>query len=62
VFFAGPDALSGSLIETLKEVKPTFFFSVPRVWEKIEEKMKLTASSNGFLKKAIANWAKGLGK
>lgn len=61
-FFAGPDALQGSLIQTLQEVRPTFFFSVPRVWEKIEEKMKQIAASNGFLKKAIADWAKGLGK
>lgn len=62
VFFAGPDALQGSLIETLKDIRPTFFFSVPRVWEKIEEKMKAIASSNGFMKKSIANWAKGMGK
>jgi len=41
VFFATPDALTGGLVETLKEVRPTFFFSVPRVWEKIEEQMKL---------------------
>jgi long-chain-fatty-acid--CoA ligase ACSBG len=40
VYFATPDALQGSLVETLREVRPTFFFSVPRVWEKIEEKMK----------------------
>jgi len=39
VYFAQPDALKGTLTVTLKEVKPTFFFGVPRVWEKIEEKM-----------------------
>jgi long-chain-fatty-acid--CoA ligase ACSBG len=31
--------LKGTLTVTLKEVKPTFFFGVPRVWEKIQEKM-----------------------
>lgn len=44
VFFAEPTALQGTLVETLREVRPTFFFSVPRVWEKIEEKMKLMAA------------------
>ncbi|EGR28339.1 hypothetical protein IMG5_177990 [Ichthyophthirius multifiliis] len=60
-YFAEPTALQGSLIDTLKEVKPTFFFSVPRVWEKIEEKMKEVASSNGWLKTQISTWAKGIG-
>jgi long-chain-fatty-acid--CoA ligase ACSBG len=31
-------------------VRPTIFFSVPRIWEKIEEKMKAIAKDNGFLK------------
>jgi long-chain-fatty-acid--CoA ligase ACSBG len=36
VYFAQPDALKGSLGVTMKEVRPTFFFGVPRVWEKIQ--------------------------
>lgn len=55
------NSLLGTLVETLKETKPTFFFSVPRVWEKMEEKMKLIASQNGALKKTIGDWAKKMG-
>ena len=30
VHFAQPDALKGSIAETLREVKPTIFYAVPR--------------------------------
>lgn len=39
IYFANPDALQGSLINTLREVRPNFFLGVPRVWEKIYEQM-----------------------
>ena len=57
-FFAQPDALRGSLGATLKEVHPTVFFGVPRVWEKIYEKMQEVGKSTTGLKKVIATWAK----
>jgi long-chain-fatty-acid--CoA ligase ACSBG len=33
--FAFPDALQGSIGATLKEVRPSIFVGVPRVWEKL---------------------------
>jgi len=40
IYFAEPTALKGTLIETLKEVRPHFIFAVPRVWEKIYARLK----------------------
>ena len=42
----------------MKRVRPTIFLGVPRVWEKIGEKMQQVGKSNKGLKKAIGNWAK----
>mmetsp|Transcript_12970 Transcript_12970/g.12588 ORF Transcript_12970/g.12588 Transcript_12970/m.12588 type:complete len:354 (+) Transcript_12970:83-1144(+) len=33
-YFCQPDALKGTLTFTMRDVRPTFFFGVPRVWEK----------------------------
>lgn len=51
----------GTLVETLKEVRPTAFMGVPRVWEKMEEKMKSVGAKSSSLKKRIAMWAKLVG-
>jgi len=58
VWFAQPDALKGSLGATLKEVRPTVFFGVPRVWEKIYDKMQMVAKATTGIKKKIGSWAK----
>ncbi|KAL7566190.1 hypothetical protein ACA910_011264 [Epithemia clementina (nom. ined.)] len=58
IWFAQPDALKGSLGATLKEVRPTFFFGVPRVWEKIYEKLQEVAKSSTGIKKMLSTWAK----
>ena len=59
IFFAQADALKGSLAQTLKEVRPTTFFGVPRVWEKFYEKLMQVAKSSTGIKKTLSTWAKG---
>ncbi|XP_015517934.1 very long-chain-fatty-acid--CoA ligase bubblegum isoform X1 [Neodiprion lecontei] len=58
IYFADKNALKGTLIDTLQVAKPTAFLGVPRVWEKIYEKMQAVARNNGVIKTWIANWAK----
>ncbi|MCX4240241.1 AMP-dependent synthetase/ligase [Paraliomyxa miuraensis] len=50
-----------ALGDNLKEVRPTIFLAVPRVWEKIQAKMQAAAAGNSGLKKKIAAWARGIG-
>jgi len=54
-------SVQGSLGDTLKEIRPTAFLGVPRVWEKIQEKMVAVGRSQSKLKRRIAVWAKGVG-
>jgi long-subunit acyl-CoA synthetase (AMP-forming) len=47
--------------DNLREVHPTIFLGVPRVWEKIQAKMVAAGSQNPPLKKKIAAWARKKG-
>ena len=47
--------------DNLREVRPTLFLGVPRVWEKIQAKIVAGAAQNSGLKKKIGMWAKGVG-
>jgi long-chain-fatty-acid--CoA ligase ACSBG len=58
VYFADKNAMKGTLMETLKEAQPTLFFTVPRLFEKIHEKMLVIGSQNGAVKRALGSWAK----
>lgn len=61
-YFARPyDLKIMSFGDRLKVVKPTIFLGVPRVWEKIAEKMKKIGAQTKGLKKKIATWAKSKG-
>ena len=49
------------LPENLREVRPTVFLGVPRVWEKIQAKMVEAGQKNPPLRKKIAAWARAQG-
>jgi long-chain-fatty-acid--CoA ligase ACSBG len=61
VYFArANDLKDGTIAHRLTYVKPTCFLGVPRVWEKIAEKLKAKGKETTGLKKTIVTWAKGL--
>jgi long-chain-fatty-acid--CoA ligase ACSBG len=60
-WFAKPTALKGTLVQTLRDVRPTLFLGVPRVWEKFQEAMKAIGAQTTGLKLKIATWAKAKG-
>lgn len=47
--------------DNLREVRPTMFLAVPRVWEKIQAKMVAAGAQNKGIKKKLATWARGVG-
>jgi len=59
VHFARPDALKGTLKETLIAARPTVFFAVPRIWEKFAEAMQAKGKTVTGLKKKISTFMKG---
>lgn len=61
IYFARPDALQGTLIETLRKVRPTQFMAVPRVWEKIEEIIRQETEQRSPLMRSLISWARRIG-
>lgn len=57
MYFAKPDALQGSLIDTMLWCRPSAFGGVPRIWEKLEDKLKDGISKKTGLAKGIVEWA-----
>ncbi|XP_065901714.1 long-chain-fatty-acid--CoA ligase ACSBG2-like isoform X5 [Dysidea avara] len=61
VWFAQPDAMKGTLKNTLEEVRPTMFMGVPRVWEKIKEAVQLQVQQTSGFKKWAFDKASEIG-
>ena len=47
--------------DTLREVRPHYFLGVPRVWEKIQERIMAAGATNPPMKKKISAWARRQG-
>lgn len=47
--------------DNLREVRPHYFLGVPRVWEKIQEKIMAVGAKNPPMKKKISAWARRQG-
>lgn len=59
VYFArNYDLKVGSMGDRLRAVEPTLFFGVPRVYEKIADKIKAVGAKTKGVARKIANWAK----
>jgi len=60
-YFADKNVLKSTLLDNTAWCRPTTFFGVPRVWEKIMEKMMEKARDIKGLKKTISKQAKATG-
>lgn len=58
-YFAFPDALKGSIAESLKDVKPTSFIGVPRIFEKFCAGVKPAVGEGGPLHGKPTVYARG---
>ncbi len=51
-----------TLLQNLKEVKPTVFMGVPRVWEKMHSSILNASLQNQGIKQKLGKWAKKIGE
>ena len=71
LYICRPDALKGSLVQTLKKCRPTLSVAVPRLYEKMAENIKkqhdeasvgfFIIGHRQFIKRKIMDWAMGIG-
>jgi len=60
IHFADKDALKGSLLKTLTEVRPTRFVAVPRVFEKMHSQLEAQLGQATGAKGKLVDWARGV--
>ena len=60
-----PTAIDGrvdKIVENLAQVRPTFVGAVPRIFEKVYNRVVLTSQEGGALKKTLFRWAVAIGR
>jgi long-chain-fatty-acid--CoA ligase ACSBG len=57
-YFADKNVLKGTMIQNLREVRPTIMFGVPRVWEKIRDGLFATEKNAPKLKQYLLSLAR----
>jgi long-chain acyl-CoA synthetase len=50
------------LAEDLREVRPSVFFGVPRIWEKVAARVQVELEGQPALRRRLARWAVGVGE
>jgi len=60
VHFADKDALKGTLLKTLTEVRPSKFVAVPRVYEKMHSQLEGQFAGLSRGKAKLVNWCRGV--
>ena len=50
-----------ALGENLREMRPTHFLAVPRVWEKIQDRMQAAGAASSPLRRKLVRWARRVG-
>lgn len=53
--------VQGSLIDTLREVKPTMFYGVPWVWDRLLDSLKTSQLASTPFRRRLDKWAMCLG-
>ena len=53
--------MKGTLADTMRWARPTMFFAVPRVWEKLEHALQLIEAKRPSYMQAIHGWARRIG-
>ncbi|XP_070499000.1 very long-chain-fatty-acid--CoA ligase bubblegum-like [Chironomus tepperi] len=49
-----------SVVQCLKEIQPTFFVAVPRIYEKIQEKLSEKINEFNLIKRKILSWSQNV--
>jgi long-chain acyl-CoA synthetase len=51
-----------TLFQNLREISPTYFGSVPRIWEKLASTVELRMDDSTWIKRTLYRWAVGVGR